>query len=98
MGQPREAIVRYFTQLNDYRDKETAVPTKPDEPESDDEPCKAIVVKYLWGDRVRLRGGDEQVGRVVSIKAPPGAVLYEISWPESREISEHYEFELEAAD
>jgi len=92
----REDVIRYFRDRNDYRDKELRA--VPDET-PDGEAVKCIVVAYAWGETVRLKGGDPMVrGFVTCITARPGSTLYDVSWPDNRSTTQHYDFELEAID
>lgn len=104
MNGPRQEVVRYFQALNDYRDKEAAVPIHDDarpEPEpdplGDGEGVKAVVVAYLPGDRVRLIGADPEAwGFVTGVIVRESGVLYSTTWPvDRRPDSQHFGFELE---
>ena len=93
----RDEVIRFFQDRNDLRDKELR--PVPDETPPDGEAVKCIVVAYGWGDAVRLKGGDPMVrGLVTCITARPGSTLYDVSWPDNRSTTQHYDFELEAID
>ena len=59
----------------------------------------ALVVDHAIGERVRLRGGDDdEWGFVTGLVVRPGSIAYQVSWPESKAVTEHYGLELEDAD
>ena len=87
-----DELKRWMSDVESYRDKEIRMP------EIDDRPL-AIVVTYIWGDKVRLADDPEhRVGRVVLIEAGPCGVRYEVCWVDDRSFSQHHDFELEAAE
>lgn len=93
-------LARFIALMDAYEDKELQpMYGDDDEPQGGGEPQYAVLVAYRFGDRVRLLDDPEGVvGRVVVIEATPGGVRYEISWAAERAFSQHWAFELEAAD
>lgn len=98
MSQARDEVIQYFQGRNGYRDKEIApMPTTP-EREGGEKP-KVIVVRWRFEDTVKLRRGDGFTsGFVTGIIARPSGVLYEVSWPDNRTTTQHFDFELEDAE
>ena len=70
-----------------------------DDPDDDGGESKAILVRWLPGDRVSLVGGEPgEWGFVVGVVCRPSGVLYQVSWPGSKTTTDHWTFELEDAD
>ena len=99
---PRDAasLARFMAAMEAYKDKAVynvvgdAIPPE----EGDGEECKAVFVAWLPGDRVRLRGGDDdEWGFVTAIFVRVSGCLYQVSWPQAKTITDHWGFELEDA-
>ena len=99
---PRDAasLARFMAAMDAYRDKAVYNSLDDASPPGDgDGPFKALVVDHAIGERVRLRGGDDdEWGFVTGLVVRPGSIAYQVSWPESKAVTEHYGLELEDAD
>ena len=100
---PRDAasLARFMAAMDAYRDKAVYNSLDDASPpgDGDGEECKAVFVAWLPGDRVRLRGGDDdEWGFVTAIFVRVGGCLYQVSWPQAKTITDHWGFELEDAD
>lgn len=99
---PRDAasLVRFMAAMEAYRDKEIIRPMRDDDRDGDGiGGDKAVIVAWLPGDRVRLVGGEPgEWGFVTAIFTRVSGNLYQVSWPQSKSITDHWAFELEDAD
>jgi len=94
------SLVRWMDAMDAYRDKAVFNSNAPAGGDDDDDgECKAVFVAWLPGDRVRLRGGDDdEWGFVTGMVVRPGCITYQVSWPQAKTITDHWGFELEDAD
>lgn len=85
---------------DDYRNLLDDLYGDPDDDESEDSISgKAVVVDYLPGERVRLKGADPDAwGFVTGVIVRESGILYMATWPCSRSDSQHFAFELEGAE
>lgn len=101
-GRPTDpaSLVKWMADIEAYKDKAVySSAARDDAPDDDGEGCKAIVVEWLPGERVRLIGGEPgEWGHVIQIKVDGGAARYQVSWPQSKSWTYHHGFELEDAD
>ncbi len=90
------SLVRFMAEMEGYLDKEIKRPMTDD---AMDDVCKAIVVAFVPGDRVRLAGGEPgEWGFVTAVTARMDGAAYQVSWPASKTFTCHYDFELEDAE
>ena len=94
---PRDAasLARFMAAMEAYKDKAVF---NSNAPADDDGECKAVFVAWLPGERVRLRGGEPgEWGFVTAIFVRVSGCLYQVSWPQTKAITDHWGFELEDA-
>jgi len=94
---PRDAasLARFMAAMEAYKDKAVFNSNAP----ADGGECKAVVVAWLPGDRVRLIGGEPgEWGFIAAVFVRVSGCLYQVAWPQAKTITDHWAFELEDAN
>jgi hypothetical protein len=94
-----DMIRRLLDALNHQAVEIAAEAERYEDKQMDEPPAMMIALKYSIGRVVRLKLDEEgTLGHVTGATLRPQGLVYMVTWGDSRAETDHYEFELTAAD